>query len=84
MKIVLSYFDALQNRPSYKFFLNLFFLTNSPYFYITQLNYIHIFTNLKKLLKVKFFKTNYNVYDKFIFYFIILNSVLQIYVLIFA
>ena len=83
MKFFLTFFDAIQNRPSYKFFLNLFFIKNNQYFSLKQLNYIHIFYNLTNYLKLKFFKFNYMYYVNFIFYFLVINFVFQGIVLFF-
>ncbi len=80
MKFFLNYYDNLLNRPTYKFFLNLFFLKNNQYFVIKQLNFIHIYLHLIKKLKIKIFKFNYIFYNNFIIYFIIINIVSQIFI----
>ena len=48
MKLFVNFFDNILNRPSHKFFSNLFFLKYNAYFNVKNLNYIHIFLNLKK------------------------------------
>jgi hypothetical protein len=82
MKFILTFYDLYLSRPSTKYFLNLFFLKNNLYFNIKTINYIHIFTKFKKLFIIKIFKFNYTVYLNFIIYFIILNLLIQLFVVI--
>ena len=81
MKLFANYYDSLQNRPSYNFFLNLFFLKNISYFNLKNLNYIHIFVNLNNFFKIKTFKFNYSFYNNFIIYFIIINLIIQFFII---
>lgn len=78
MNFFLTFFDKIENRPAYKFFLNIFLSKNTQYYSIKQLNYIHIFYNVKNILQIKFFKFNYIYYTSFISYLIYLNIFLQI------
>ena len=82
MKFFLTFFDKSTNRPSHKFFLNIFFLKNSFFFNLKSVIYIHFFTNLKNLLKIKLLKFNYIFYKNFIFYFFIINILIQLYIII--
>ena len=79
MNFFLNYFNCKNNKPSFKFFTNLFFIKNIQGILIKQLNYIHIFYNLTNYLKIKIFKFNYKFYFNFIFYFFIFNIIVQIY-----
>ncbi len=77
MKLFAYYFDNVVNRPSSKFFTNLFFLKYNSYFNVKNLNYINIFLNLKKKFKIKTFNFNYQFYMNFLLYFIIINVFVQ-------
>lgn len=77
MKFFINFFDKITNRPSYKFFLNLFFLKNNFYFNFKTLSYIHFFTNIQKNFNIKLLKFNYLFYKNFIFYFLLLNLLIQ-------
>lgn len=81
MKTFILFFDKITNRPSYKFFLNLFFLKNSFFFNFKNLLFIHFFVNLKNTFNIKLLKFNYYWYKNFILYFFILNIFIQIYIL---
>lgn len=78
MKFIINFFDKLQNRPSYKFAINIFLLKMNTYFSLKQTLYIHIFLHIKKMLQVKLFKFNYIIYNNFILYFIIINLANQV------
>ena len=80
MKFFLSFFDNIVNRPSYKFFLNIFFLKNSFYFNLKSIIYIHFFTNLKNIFKIKLLKFNYTFYKNFLLYFILTIFMIQSYI----
>lgn len=82
MKSIVNFFDDIKNRPSYKFFLNLFFFKQTIYFSLKQVNYIQIFFKIKNFLKLKVFKFNYKLYNYFIIYFIAFNFVLQMFLII--
>jgi hypothetical protein len=82
MKLFVNFFDNLINRPSNKFSMNLFFLKNSLYFNLKNINYIHIFINLKKFFSIKIFKFNYTIYNHFLIYFTIINIILQLIVIV--
>lgn len=82
MKFFLDLFDKILNRPSYKFFLNFFFLKNNFYFNLKNLSYIHFFTNVQKIFKIKNLKFNYSFYKNFIFYFLLLNLMIQFIVIL--
>ena len=82
MKIFILFFDQITNRPSYKFFLNFFFLKNNFYFNFKNLLFIHFFLNLKKTFNLKILKFNYYLYKNFILYFFLLNILIQLYILI--
>ena len=82
MKFFLNFFDALQNRPSYKFFTNIFLLKNNQYNTIKQLNFIHIFYNIKKFFNIKLFKFNYFFYNTIFIYCFILNVISQVLLLL--
>lgn len=82
MKNFIIFFDKIVNRPSYKFFLNFFFLKNNFYFNLKNLMYIHFFINIKKNFNIKLLKFNYNFYKNFIFYFFLINSILQLYIIV--
>ncbi len=77
MKLFVSFFDNINNRPSSKFSNNLFFLKYNAYFNVKNLNYINIFLNLKKRFKIKTFNFNYSFYFNFLLYFIALNVIIQ-------
>jgi len=81
MKFFLSFFDNTVIRPSYKFFLNIFFLKNSFYFNLKSIIYIHFFTNLKNIFKIKLLKFNYTFYKNFILYFFLINCIIQLYII---
>ncbi len=78
MKLVIEYYDKLQHRPMYKFFLNLFALKSIYYFSIKHLMYIQIFYKIKKFFTVKLFKFTYSFYNLFVTSFIIVNICCQI------
>jgi hypothetical protein len=78
MKLFINVFDNLINKPSKKFFLNLFFLKNNLYTILKNINYIHIFLKIKKIFAIKIFKFNYRLYNNFIIYFILLNILIQV------
>lgn len=80
MKFYLTFFDKTINRPSHKFCLNIFFLKNSFYFNLKNVLYIHFFTNLKNIFKIKLLKFNYIFYKNFILYFFIINIFIQLYI----
>ena len=83
MKLIANYFNHILTKPTTLFFLNIFFLKNNLYFNIKYLLYIHTFLNIKSFLKIKILKFNYSMYNNFIFYFIILNILSQIIIIIF-
>lgn len=78
MKLIINYYKNLKLKPSYNFFLNLFFFKNINQYLIKQLQYISIFISLTKVLKIKFFKFNYSLYMYFIWIFIFINLIIQI------
>jgi len=82
MKLFVNFFDKIQNRPSYNFFLNLIFLKQITIFSLKQLNYIQLFFKIKNFLKLKIFKFNYSIYNYFILYFITFNLIAQIILII--
>ena len=82
MKFFMNVYDNFIFRPSNKYSINLFFLKNNLYFYIKNINYIHIFLKFKKIFNIKIFKFNYNVYLNFISYFILLNILMQLFLTI--
>lgn len=82
MKFFLMFFDKIIYRPSYKFYLNLFILKNTFYFNFKNLIYIHFFTNLKNNFNINFIKINYVFYKNFIFYFILINLVVQCFIVL--
>lgn len=82
MKLFVNFFDNILNRPSHKFFSNLFFLKYNAYFNVKNLNYIHIFLNLKKKFTVKLFKFNYSFYFNFLVYFIVANVAIQFFIIL--
>jgi hypothetical protein len=82
MKLFVNFFDKIQNRPSYNFFLNLIFLKQITIFSLKQLNYIQLFFKIKNFLKLKIFKFNYSIYNYFIVYFITFNLIAQIILII--
>ncbi len=82
MKLFANFFDKIQNRPSYNFFINLIFLKQITIFSLKQLNYIHLFFKLKNFLKLKIFKFNYSLYNYFLFYFICINIITQVLLII--
>ena len=79
MNFFLNFFNLKINKPSFKFFNNLFFLKNIQNVNIKQLNYIHIFFNLTNYLKIKIFKFHYRFYLNFIFFFILFNLLIQVF-----
>jgi hypothetical protein len=80
MKFFLTFFDSMVNRPSNKFFLNFFFLKNSFYFNLKNVLFIHFFINLQRTFHLKIIKFNYVLYKNIIFYFIILNVIIQFFI----
>lgn len=66
MKLIINYYNNLKLKPSFKFFINLFFFKNISLYLLKQLQYISIFTALTKILKIKIFKFNYSLYMYFI------------------
>jgi hypothetical protein len=82
MKSIINFYDKLQNRPSYKFFLNIFSIKEIYYFSIKQIYYIQIFFKIINYLKIKIFKFNYNLYNYFIVFFIVINIILQLILII--
>ena len=82
MKLFVNFFDKIQNRPSYNFFLNLIFLKQITIFSLKQLNYIQLFFKIKNFLKLKIFKFNYSIYNYFILCFITFNLITQIILII--
>ena len=78
MKFFLTFFDNVVYRPSYKFFLNLFFIKNNFYFNFKNLIFINFFTNINKKFNIKILKFSYIFYKNFILYFILVNILIQI------
>lgn len=78
MKFFLTFFDNIVYRPSYKFFLNLFFIKNNFYFNFKNLIFINFFTNINKKFNIKILKFSYIFYKNFILYFILVNILIQI------
>jgi|LakMenEpi03Aug12_release.lakeMendotaPanAssembly.Ray.scaffolds.fasta_scaffold3731633_1 hypothetical protein len=77
MKLIIKFYNNLKLKPSYKFFFNLFFIKNISSYIIKQLQYISLFISLSKILKIKFFKFNYSLYMYIIWYFILINIIIQ-------
>jgi hypothetical protein len=82
MKLIINFYNNLKLKPSHKFYLNLFFFKNMFSFNLKQLQYIHIFTAIKKVWKIKIFKFNYSLYFYFIIVFLIINIILQLLIII--
>lgn len=82
MKNFILFFDNIINRPSYKFFLNFFFLKNSFYFNLKNIAFIHFFVNLKNTFNMRIIKFNYYLYKNFILYFLLSNVFIQLYILV--
>ena len=74
------YHNKLNNRPSYKFFLNLFLFKNNAFYNLKNLSYIHIFLTIKNRFTLKFFKFNYSYYNNFILYFTLINILTQLFI----
>lgn len=82
MKLFINYYNNIINKPYSKFSLNIFFLKNIQYLHIKNLYYIHFFINLKNNFLVKHLKFNYHIFKNFIYYFIILNILIQLFIII--
>lgn len=78
MKFYLKFFDNLQNKPSYKFFINLFFLKQNQYFSIKQITHMHFFLNLKRYFRIKVLKFTYSYYVNVISTLTFINLFLQL------
>ena len=77
MKFFLALFDNTLNRPYIKFLFNIFSLKNNFYFNFKNINYIHFFTNVKKLFKIKILKFNFFFFKYLVVYFTIFNIITQ-------
>jgi|LakMenE18May11ns_1017448.scaffolds.fasta_scaffold9142657_2 hypothetical protein len=82
MKFFLSIFDNTLNRPYSKFLLNIFILKNNFYFNFKNIIYIHLFTNVQKIFKIKILKFNYIFFKNTVIYFTIINILIQLYLII--
>ena len=82
MKLITNYFNTMWTKPSNLFFINFFFLKNNLYFNIKYLLYIHLYLNIKNYLNIKILKFNYKFYNSVVLYYIILNIVLQLIILV--
>ena len=78
MKFFLALFDNTLNRPYIKFLFNIFSLKNNFYFNFKNINYIHFFTNVKKLFKIKILKFNFFFFKYLVVYFTIFNIITQL------
>jgi len=78
MKFFLAVFDETLNRPYTKFLFNIFILKNNFYFNFKNIVYIHFFTNVRKLFKVKVLKFNYTFFKNLAVYFTVVNIVTQV------
>jgi hypothetical protein len=82
MKFFLSVFDDTLNRPYIKFLFNIFILKNNFYFTFKNIIYIHFFTNIQKLFKIKILKFNYIFFKNLVIYFTMLNIFIQVYFIV--
>lgn len=82
MKFFLHFFDHIVYRPSYKFKVNLFYLKNNFYFNFKNLLFINFFTNISKRLNITILKFSYVIYKNFILYFILINIIIQFWLIL--
>lgn len=82
MKLIINFYNNLRIKPSHKFFINLFLFKNMFSFSLKQLQYIHVFTAIKKAWKVKIFKFNYSFYFYFVLIFLLVNLLIQIFLVL--
>lgn len=81
MKFFLYVFDETLNRPYTKFLFNLFLLKNNVYFNLKNINYIHFFTNVQKLFKVKILNFKFSFFKHLVITFFFFNIFTQIYII---
>lgn len=62
--------------------LNLFYLKNNFYFNFKNLLFINFFTNVNKRFTITILKFSYVFYKNFILYFILINLLIQILLII--
>ena len=82
MKLFINYFNDILTKPSYNFSLNIFLFKKNLFFNLKNLTYIHIFTVIKNKFNIKIFNVNYILYTHFLFYFICINIIIQIFFII--
>lgn len=81
MKFFLALFDDIINRPYSKFLSNMFILKNNFYFNFKNINYMHFFSNIKKLFKIKILQFKFFFYKYLVIVFFYFNLITQFYIL---